>query len=30
MALTDFSGIVRNLTQSAGERAVARALQHFS
>jgi tetratricopeptide (TPR) repeat protein len=30
MALTDFSGIVRNLTQSASERAVARALQHFS
>jgi len=27
MALTDFSGIVRNLTQSAEERAVARALQ---
>ena len=30
MALTDISGIVRNLTQSAEERAVARALQHFS
>lgn len=30
MALTDFSGIVRNLTQSASERALARALQHFS
>jgi tetratricopeptide (TPR) repeat protein len=30
MALTDISGIVRNLTQSAGDRAVARALQHFS
>ncbi|HUD71395.1 MAG TPA: tetratricopeptide repeat protein [Dongiaceae bacterium] len=30
MALTDFSGIVRNLTQSAEERAVARALGHFS
>src|SRR6185503_12026203 len=30
MALTDISGIVRNLTQSASDRAVARALQHFS
>ncbi|HZN02517.1 MAG TPA: tetratricopeptide repeat protein [Candidatus Polarisedimenticolia bacterium] len=30
MALTDISGIVRNLTQSAEERAIARALQHFS
>jgi tetratricopeptide (TPR) repeat protein len=30
MPLTDISGIVRNLTQSAGDRAVARALQHFS
>ena len=30
MALTDISGIVRNLTQSAADRAVARALQHFS
>lgn len=30
MALTDLSGLVRNLTQSAEERAVARALQHFS
>lgn len=30
MALTDISGIVKNLTQSAEERAVAKALQHFS
>ncbi|HKQ98149.1 MAG TPA: tetratricopeptide repeat protein, partial [Candidatus Polarisedimenticolia bacterium] len=30
MALTDFSGIVKNLTQSAEERAVARALGLFS
>src|SRR5262245_47679190 len=30
MPLTDLTGIVRNLTQSVGERAVARALAHFS
>jgi len=30
MALTDLTGIVRNLTQSGGERAVARALAHFA
>ena len=28
--LTDLRGIVRNLTQGAGERAVARALQHYA
>jgi tetratricopeptide (TPR) repeat protein len=30
MALTDLTGIVRNLTQSGEERAVARALAHFA